>query len=92
MWEGVAFEETIQNEIHALKSVAKVAEQEAEVAAKIVEAEKSARIAAELKAQDEAERNNKLTDYLLDNNRIEDLKRCTKDSKFKQQLMKELGI
>ena len=32
MWEGVTFEETIQNEIHALKRVAKAAEQEVEAA------------------------------------------------------------
>jgi predicted transposase/invertase (TIGR01784 family) len=81
MWEGVTFEDTIRNEIHALKRVAKAAEQKAE-------AEKSAREAAESKA----EQNNKLTDYLLDNDRIEDLKRCTKDPEFKRKLIEELGI
>ena len=40
----------------------------------------------------DTERNNKLTDCLLDQNRIDDLKRCTKDTEFKQQIMKELGI
>ena len=75
MWEGVTFEETIQNEIHALKRVA--AEADTRAAAKIAESEEETKM---------------LTNYLLDNNRIEDLRHCANDPDYKQQLMKELGI
>ena len=75
MWEGVTFEETIQNEIHALKRVA--AEADAKAAAEIAESEEETKM---------------LTNYLLDNNRIEDLRHCANDPGYKQQLMEELGI
>ena len=83
MWEGVTFEETIENEIRALKREVETMEQKyekrlEEAEAKIVTAE--------------AERNNEFTSYLLDNNRIEDLRRCTKDPDFKKQVMEELKL
>ena len=51
---------------------------------------------AEAKARAEAvaarEAEIKFTDTLLDQNRIDDLKRASKDPEFKQRLMKELGL
>ena len=84
MWEGISLLEDAEiraRDAEAREKEAKAREKEAE--AKTKEAEARTAI---------AERNNKLTDCLLDQNRIDDLKRCTKDTEFKQQIMKELGI
>ena len=58
---------------------------------KIDDAEARAR-QAEIMARAKVEAEAKFTDTLLDQNRIDDLKRASKDPEFKQQLMKELGI
>ena len=102
VWKGLTREENwaidrqiYQNKIDDAK-VALAASESARVAeAKAREAEAMARAEAEAKArQAEATRkaDNEFTDILLDQNRIDDLKRAAKDPEFKQQLMKELGL
>ena len=81
VWEGLSKEETLAIELESWK-------QEAEEIEAARAAEAKAR-AAEAKAR-EAEI--KFTDTLLDQNRIDDLKRASKNSEFKQKLMEELGI
>ena len=88
MWKGLTREENwaIDRQIYQNKI------DDAE-AARIAEAK--ARAEAEAKArQAEATRKAeiKFTDILLDQNRIDDLKRASKDPEFKQKLMKELEI
>ncbi len=81
VWEGLSKEETLAIELESWK-------QEAEEIEAARAAEAKAR-AAEAKAR-EAEI--KFTDTLLDQNRIDDLKRASKNPEFKQKLMEELGI
>ena len=42
--------------------------------------------------EEEARQNAALTARLLEENRLDDLKRSTEDRKFKKQLLKEFGI
>ena len=89
VWKGLTWEESNRIALNSTKREWERRVKEAEAAAEArVKAAEAAR-AAEAKAK-EAE--TKLTDTLLDQNRIEDLKRASKDPKFKQKLMKELGI
>ena len=71
----------------AAEAAAEAKAAEAEAAKARAEA-KAARVAGAKARKAEI----KFTDTLLDQNRIEDLKRASKDPKFKQKLMKELGI
>ena len=91
MWEGLTREEIMTIDLNAWQ-------RKAEEAQAALAAEAEARAKAEAQAQTrEAEARAKeteikLTDILLDQNRIDDLKRASKDPEFKQQLMKELKI
>ena len=46
----------------------------------------------ELGREEEARQNAALTARLLEENRLDDLKRSTEDKEFKEQLLKEFGI
>ena len=98
MWEGISLLEDVEirtKDVEARERNAEAREKKAKAREKEAKAREKEAKAREKEAEARtaiAERNNKLTDYLLDQNRIDDLKRCTKDAEFKQQIMKELGI
>ena len=79
VWKGLTWEESNRIALNSTKRECERRVKEAEAAAE-------AALEAEVKA------NNKLTSSLLDQNRVDDLKRCTQDPEFKQQVMEELGI
>ena len=98
MWEGISLLEDAEirtKDLEAREREAEAREREAEAREKNAEAREKDVEARERDAEAkmyEAQRSNKLTDFLLENDRIDDLKRCTKDPEFKQQIMEELGI
>ena len=90
--------ETIRQEVEAMKQDADVAKQEADVAKQEADVAKQEADVAKQEADvakqeaDVAKKTLKLIQILLEAGRYEDIKSATQDEKYRNQIIKELGI